>query len=292
MKRSFALPLACFATLSGCAFEEGLPEIEVVGTVVVPKEAATRTVLDTDGNESEVTDVRFIGPVYLGAFPSIVTGDFDYTHPEMGPVIDPEFPGNTYPFGGTTIGRFDFACFEATACMVTTGRYDSFASIIDYFNTYVGTPLVDPYGDEVTSEKYFEQYCFDYYNVTSWQELSFLAVDADGNTDLDFTENADGDFVADFDMPATLYTEGMAIWGWIDSPSDAYSFSTCDTSRDGAQTNEYNLEFDAGGGHQMVLNYPSVYIFEGDYVSTEGYIMTSEDDEPVVNLDYMYTGAK
>jgi hypothetical protein len=210
----------------------------------------------------------------------------------MGPVVDPAYPGNTYPFGGSTIGRFDYACFEATACMITTGRHESFASIIDYFSNYVGTPLVDPYGDEVTSDKYFEQYCFDYYNVTSWQELAFLAVDDDGNTELDFTENADGDFVAEFDMPATSYTEGMAIWGWVDSPSDAYTFSTCDPSRDGPDSNEYNLSYDAGGGHQQVLNYPSVYIFEGDYVSTEGYIMTSEDDEPVVTLDYAYTGAK
>jgi hypothetical protein len=93
-------------------------------------------------------------------------------------------------------------------------------------------------------------------------------------------------------MPATSYTDGMAIWGWLDSPSDAYTYSTCDTSRQGPQTYEYNLEFNAGGGHQQVLNWPSVYIFEGDYVSTDGFIMGSEDDEPVVTLDYMYTGAR
>ena len=274
---------------SNCGWEENLPEIDIYGTVTVPGGAATRVVTDDQGNETEIKDPRFLGPVFLGAFASVQEGQFDYPHPEMGPVITGSYPGDTFPYGGTSVGRFSFACYETTACRVVTGRFTSFDSILEYFSDYIQEPVEDPYGEEVTSGKVFEQYCLDYYYVTSLQEFTFLALDDDLNEDLDFTENADGDFEAEFEMLHTPYHEGMQIWGWIDSPSaDSFRFSTCDESREGPDSTEYNLNFDAGGAHADILNFPNLYINTGDWVSTQSFTMTSREDEPHLVLDFHY----
>lgn len=67
-------------TLLACSNPETLPEGDIAGKLVIPKAAATRTALqatdeDGDGNweytEHEETDVRLLGPVYLGAFSAI-----------------------------------------------------------------------------------------------------------------------------------------------------------------------------------------------------------------------------
>ncbi|MBN1335697.1 MAG: hypothetical protein JXB39_07025 [Deltaproteobacteria bacterium] len=284
--------LLASATLCGCSFDENLPEIEIVGTVTVPRAAATRTITDDEGHESEVTDVRFIGPVYLGAFPDVTQGAFRYPHPDMGPILDAAYPGDTYPYGGTSVGRFDFACLESVACQVTTGRFASFEQILEYFNEWADDPVLDPYGEEVTSVRYYEQYCFWYYYATSYDELGFLAVERqeDGTwvPDLDFEENEDGDFVAEFSMPHTLYVEGMKIWGWVDSPSQAYTFSTCDSDRPGPARYDYDMNFEAGGSHQDILNYPSLYIYQGDWIVSEAWQMTSPEDKPEIVLDFAY----
>ncbi len=280
------------AALAGCGFDENLPEIDITGTVVVPRAAATRTVTDEQGAQTEVTDVRLIGPVYLGAFPDVQQGAFAYPHPEMGPILDPAYPGDTYPYGGTSVGRFDFACFESVACQVTTGRFSSFEQILEYFNVWADDPVLDAYGEEITSARYYEQYCLWYYYNTSYDEFGFLAVDQDENgdwvPDLDFTENADGDFVAEFSMKHTPYVEGMKIWGWVDNPSQAYTFSTCDADRPGPARYDYDMNFEAGGSHQDILNFPSLYIYQGDWISSAAWAMTSPEDEPEIVLDFDY----
>lgn len=284
------LPFLLFLSATGCGFDEELPEITIRGSVVLPAEAATRTITDATGETREVTDVRFIGPVYLGAFADVRDGYFEYPHPEMGPIIDPAYPGDTYPYGGTSVGRFDFACFEAVACQVTTGRFASFEGILEYFKDFVGEPVVDPFEEEVTSPEYYAQYCFEYYHYTSLDEFGFLAVECDdeGNCteDLDFQQQEDGTFKAEFSMPHTLYKEGMKLWGWADNPSEAWTFSTCDPDVTGPMYWEYNQDFEAGGGHRDVLNFPSLYIFGGDWVVSEPWTMSSPEDEPVLVLDY------
>ncbi|MFH1463695.1 MAG: hypothetical protein ABIO70_04840 [Pseudomonadota bacterium] len=287
------------ATLAGCGFDENLPEIDFVGRVIVPKAAATRTV-EIDGVETALTDIRFIGPVWLGAYPSITTDTFPYPHPEMGPVIDPAYPGNTYPYGGGSVGRFGFACFESVACRVTTGRFENFDKIIEYFE-WSPEPVTDQYGEAVESATFYEQYCLDYFYDTELSELDFLAVAEDGNgefvPDLDFEqitsdhelasyggEDHVGDFVADFHMSHVVYYQGMAIWGFVDNPSQEFTFSTCRDDIYGPARNEYNEYFMAGGHHHDILNYPSLYIMEGDWVVRDAWQMQSTDDEPVLVL--------
>jgi len=273
----------------GCAFDESIPEIDIAGTIRVPRAAATRTVMAEDGSTSEVTDERFIGPVYLGAWSSIENDVLDYPHPEMGPVLSTDQRGDTYPYGGTTVGRFSFACFESVACKVVTGRFPDFNSILDYFHDYIGDPVTDPYTREVTSTDYYEQYCYDYFHVTTLQELTFLAVDEDGNPSLDFAEDENGDFVATFKMYHTAYTPGMQVWGWMDRLDEDYDFfTTCDENRTGPNSSEYNLDFYAGGAFPDILVRPWTYIQTGDWIVQTPFTMDTPDASPELVVDFNY----
>ena len=104
--------------------------------------------------------------------------------------------------------------------------------------------------------------------------MTFISefVNADGleqNT-LDFTENADGDFEAVFDLWQVTYKENMKIWGWMDAPSEKFTFSTCDPDQ-GQQNNKYTNEYYYGTNYSDLLNFPSKYIFENDWVIQDPY---------------------
>jgi hypothetical protein len=274
----------------GCAYQENLPEKDIAGTVILPKAAATRTLADG----SELTDPRFIGPVVLGAYSGMDTVSFGYPHPSMGPIVEPDVPGNTFPYGGTTVGRYDFACYEALACKVVTGRFKDYNDILDYFGNILGNPVTDDNGSEVAYSSTYQQACFDYFHATTDSEMAFIG-------GLDFTENADGDFESSFLMPHTVYVEGMTIWGWMDAPAielanpkESGGFSSCD-SLGGRQFNEYDQEFYEGRVFYDSLNTPSQYIFAGDWVANgdENAVVTLVDDgagnmvpsNPVVRMD-------
>ena len=118
--------------------------------------------IDEEGNQVlDVSDqMGLLGPVYLGVFPSVEDGHFEYPHPEMGPVVDETLPGNTYPYGGTTVGRFDYACYEQLRCKVVTGRYKDYSEIIDFFADVVQEPIIDPDGTVVTSAVNYQEHCY------------------------------------------------------------------------------------------------------------------------------------
>lgn len=268
-------------SLAGCTFDEHLPQVDVTGTVILPQEAAIYTVTDPKtGETSEVEDVRAIGPVFLGAFPSINTNDFGYPHPEMGPIIVEGTPGNTYPYGGGTVGRYDFACFSDLSCRIVTGRFTSFEDILDWYNVTLDDPVVDEFGQVVDSAEYFRAYCYELFDFTTDRELTFLSeyLDADGNlvNSMDFEKNADGDYEAQFDLWQLTYKENMQLWGWMDTPSEKFTFSTCDIDR-GQQNNEYSNEYYYGANFTDLLNYPSKYIYEGDWAVQDPYIFTEPD---------------
>lgn len=275
--------LTILLAAAGCAYQETLPEKDLSGTVVLPAAALTRTLFDG----STVTDPRLIGPVFLGAFAGMDNISFNYPHPSMGPIITPDVPGDTYPYGGTTVGRYDFACYEALACKVVTGRFESYDDILDYFANSMNNPVEDSDGNEVVNGTTFQQECFDYFYATSDAEMAFLG-------DLDFKENSDGDWEAEFVMPHTLVVDGMVLWGWMDAPAidlanpdNSGGFSSCTTSG-GRETNEYDQQFYEGRVYYDVLNTPSTYITTGDWISqgTESEVIHSEDDHPVVRMDF------
>ncbi len=277
--------LMLFTFLAGC-YQENLAQIDIPGKVVLPKAAATRTVpvVDDAGNvtgTTEITDVRLLGPVYLGAYSGIDLDSFTYPYPSMGPVIGGE-PGNAFPYGATTIGRFDYACYAFLACKVTTGRFEDYNAIIDYFNNVMATPLLDDHGNPVGSGSEFQQRCYDYYNYTSDKEMSFLG-------DLDFVEVGDN-YEAPFLMPRTTFVEGMTLWGFMDAPTvDPISplnngvMASCDVDG-GRLFTEYDQQYREGAPYTDVANVPSYYIRVEDWVADGTTVMTSPDDEPTINL--------
>lgn len=236
--------------------------------------------------------MRLIGPVYLGAFAGIDTESFPYPHPTMGPVITPNYPGNTFPYGGTTVGRFEYGCFETTSCRVVTGRFGDYDGVLDYFSDMLGDPVLDRDGAEVQSASVMQQTCFDYHRVTSDAEVGLVGA-------LDFALNEETDeYEASFIMPHTVFVDGMRIWGWMDAPRITLAagdvngqFSSCDPTT-GRQVNTYDQDFTQGRTHYNLLNFPSLYIYEGDWVSEGSAPVTGPDEEIVVRLDQLVTEAE
>jgi hypothetical protein len=280
--------LIVFSFLAAGCYQEDLPQIDIAGKVVVSRGAATRTVptVDADGvltGVTELTDIRLLGPLYLAAYSGMDNTSFSFPYPAMGPVIGGD-PGNSFPYGATSVGRFDFACYSDIACKVTTGRFKDYNDVLDYFANVLANPITDEHGVRVTSSSAFQQACYDYFYVTSDEELSFIGADQ-------FTENADGDFEADFLMPHTTYVEGMAIWGFVDapvidtaSPSQNGVLTTCDLNA-GRNRIWYDQDFYEGAPHEDITNIPGYYLATGDWVSDGTSVMTSADDQPTVYIN-------
>jgi hypothetical protein len=269
--------LSISLALSACTYEETeLQHHDFFGTVKIPKEALTLTIMDDDNNATEiVNDPRTIGPVYIGAFASVVDDLYEFPHPEIGPILDEDLPGNTYPYGGTTVGRFDWGCYEELKCQMVTGRYESYDDVLDFF-AGIGQPVLDEGGSEVASDLEYRERCYEVLSLTSDDEVSFIAPE-----DLDFTEEGDY-WVAEVDLLHTYFEQdeegnGPQVWGWVDMPSKTYNFASCD--KDAGQNHYYYDEYyNVGTNHLDVLNYPGLYIDDGDYVAEDPPMLTSTDD--------------
>ncbi len=305
MTRIALISLALTA-ISGCAYTDDIETTNLRGKVVIPREAATRTMFAADGTTEEVTDSRLIGPVYLGLFPSIQEGLVEYPHPEIGPIFQTGVPGDAYPYGGTTIGDFRFACVEFLACKVSSGRFTDFDDLLGWFNTRLQIEVNDASGAPIETGEYIRQTCYEMLNYTTDDEIRLTARDEneDGiidEKDLDFQENADGDFEADFTIWQQEFFkdeetgQGFSLWGWMDSPSeDSFRFSTCDQNQ-GQRETEYAADFRGGRQFTNLLNQPSQYIGGGDWTVSgddgEGnvgwHVYESTDDVVVIRLDNM-----
>ncbi len=304
-----ALPLLSLVFLGGCAYEEGLIIENMRGTVHIPGAAATRTIINLDGSETLIEhDIRLLGPVYLGLYPSVLPENVAerYPYPEVGPQFKDGVPGDTYPYGGTTIGDLRFACFEFLSCKVTSGRYTDYQDLVDWF-ALIGTPLKDAADIEVTDGEFVRQTCYDLLNATQDDEVRITAYEdrnEDGTIDakdLDFVyDEAADEFVGDFTLwqqemfwdqnqdnctPGQDCT-GFSLWGFMDAPSvESYVYSTCQTA-EGVQMQVYNQDFNGGRSFPNVLNFPSNYITTGDYVSSEAFVWSNIEDTPDFYLDF------
>jgi hypothetical protein len=294
--------LFALTVLAGCSNPEVVLEGDVLAKVVIPKAAATRTVVKAvtadDGTltyeSREETDVRLLGPVYVGAFGDLDTVSFDFVHPAMGPTLNGTY-GDTFPYGGATVGRLDFACYEALACEVTTGRFTDYDSLLDYFRNSLGKPVLDDYGNEVTSGDVMEQWCYRYFEVTSEQEISFI-----GEDKLSFEEEGDN-FVADVVLAHTARIDGMKLWAFMDAPelvTDQIAingaFTTCDASS-GRTVNGYGANFQEGGSYFDILNTPTTYVQYGDWVSDDSAVAhfdesSNQTGDVTVNINFAYEG--
>ncbi len=282
MARSTSLSiLVALGLVAGCGYDENLPSADLTGVVRLPKEAMDIELTDpTTGEPMIVNDLRALGPVYLGAFPSVSEGYFDYPHPEMGPIIDKDQVGDTYPYGGTSVGRFDWACYQSMVCKVVTGRYQSYEEMLTFFSDVLKNPVTGPDGEEITDPELFQERCYDVYYVTSDDELGFL------NRDNDFEDK--GDYIeAQVTIPHVNWVEGMQLWGWMDMPSYEFNFATCD-SEAGQLYSRYSESYYMGTNRSGLLNRPSDFIDVGDWIVQDAPVITDPSEEFVLELGFHY----
>jgi hypothetical protein len=288
-------PILLAGLVMGCEFQEVLQEQDLKGTVRIPKEALDLTLIDDEGVERVISgDIRMLGPVYLGAFPSVEEGHYAFQHPEMGPILDADYPGDTYPYGGTSVGRFDFGCYEQLVCKVVTGRYESYDDVLDFFRDVVEDEVKGSNNEPVGSGMEYRERCYESQDVTSNNEIAF--VDDDPYEDVKpyfkpyFEEDGD-DWVADVVIPHTLVETDMKLWGWVDMPSPKFKFVTCDEAA-GDYFYEYSEQYYQGASFPDVLNYPGLYIDDGDWVVDNAPSVTVKKNGSVddfeLTLDFKY----
>ncbi|MFT4628013.1 MAG: hypothetical protein ACI8PZ_006707 [Myxococcota bacterium] len=286
------IALIGLGVLSGCQFDEGLIIENMQARVFVPEEAAQREFLREDGSVELVTDVALIGPVYLGLYASVLPEESveAYPHPEVGPQYIEDTPGDTYPYGGTTIGDIRYACFEHFTCKMASGRFVDYDDIVEWFNNTLNDPIVDASQAPITTGEYIKQSCYALLDISRDSELRITAQDRNGDDkidekDLDFVDNGDGYYVADVTIWQQEYFDGFSLWGLMDAPSEVnYTFGTCDPS-EGFQENEYANNFTSGRPWTDVLNQPAKYIERGDWVS-EGLVWKDPADVPELYIDF------
>jgi len=322
--RATTLWAPLLAVVAGGCFDEHLPIYDLEGSLVVPREAATQTItvpLDADGNvitdpnavpvssEQRVVgpDVRLLGPVYVGLYASVVYDFQNYPYPEVGPAVndynkDGKQDQDTFPYGGTTVGDFRYACYEYFKCKMISGRFTDFDDIIQFFNTELESPITDVKGDVVTNGDEIRATCYELLAVTADSEVRITATkdrnddgELDAN-DLDFVEMDDGNFVADFKIWQADYYDGMATWAWMDDPQIAvrgkqYAFSSCfDTNEDGNGVgyteDTYDQRWFAGTARPDVFNAPYLLISDEDWVASHAAVWTSPWDRPEVKIDF------
>jgi hypothetical protein len=275
--------------VSGC-YSEGLIIKNLVGQITIPREAATRTITQpglngAPGTSEEITDVKLIGPVYVGLYAGLTPNLQSYVHPNIGPINQ-----DTYPYGGTTLGDMRNSCLEFFTCRLTSNRFTSYQEIVDWFTDVVGAPPTDSQGRTIATGDYIRQNCFDLLEYTSDQEIRILPPDRNEDgvvdaEDLDFVENADGDFVGRFEILQAEFYPGMTAWAFMDAPSTVqYSFSTCDPAN-GYFEGTYDRQYQAGLQFSDVLNRPSAYLIDGDWVSSEGFVWDDPEDDAQILID-------
>lgn len=307
--------LAALPAVSGCAFDEEILIHDLKGTVRLPVEAGTRTFVrdNEDGTtfEETVVDARLIGPVYLGLYPSVLPPGTvsSYAHPELGPQYQNGVQGDTYPYGGTTIGDIKFACLEYLTCKTTTGRFATYDDMVDWFANVLEAPITDAGGKPIEAGFLIQQTCFDLLEVTSDAEIGLITGDRDGDgaadaADLDFVLSDDGQF---WEAEFTIWQQnwywdraeeaetgcipgedctGFSLWGFMDAPDTSTSvFSTCNPNQ-GYDEEIYDQEFSGGKAMSNVLNQPTQYITRGDWVANEGFVWKDMYEQPTLDIDF------
>lgn len=281
---------------SGC-FDEGLVIEDLAGTVRVPVEAATRVVEveDASGNlvEEEITDVGFIGPVYVGVFDGIDFESDRFPLPNRGPDISrgDTLPGASYPYDGTSIGDFNNACMEFFTCRFVSGRFATFQDIVDWYNNVLRTPVIDSLGQTVFSGEYIRQTCYEILEYTEDDEIRATAPDRNDDgvidaEDLDFVLDDSGEFfVGEFKLRQSEFFAGQTVWAYMDAPTASGRFDSCNDTEGYFETT-YNRNYQTGIPQPDLLNYPANYIAEGDWVVSEGYEWVDPYAEPALTLDF------
>lgn len=305
--RSLLVALAV-AQAAGCAYEEGLLISNLRGRVIIPEEAVTRDIVGPDGEVSTITDIKLLGPVYLGLYPSVAAENVveRYPHPEVGPQFQEDVSGDAYPYGGTSIGDVRFTCFEFLRCKLVSGRFIDYQEMVEWFR-FIDQPILDAAGAEVVSGDFIAQTCYDLLNVNGDDEVRLTAFeDRNGDEaidelDLDFVyDEGEKAYVGEFtlwqqemawdqnqeDCTPGKDCRGFSLWGWVDAPSrESYQYSTCDPEA-GFENRVYNADFNGGAAYPDLLNFPATYITTDDWVAAEPFVWSDQFAEPDLYLDF------
>jgi len=322
MNRTTLLAVVALVGSTGCRYDEGLVVENLTGTVKIPVAAGTQTVVRADGSTEELTDSKLIGPVFLGLYSGVdpINVQEAYPYPTRGPQFRGDEPGDTYPYGGTTVGDFRFPCFEDLVCKTVSNRFLDFDDLVDWFNNALGDSITDAAGQPVETGDYMRQTCYDLLDAANDEEVRLTATDrnddgAVNELDLDFVLDDSGEFfVADFEIlqQEHFYDQsaencepgidcpGYTLWGFMDTPNYAAAddsgvagegvasyFSTCDPSaQNSLDIREYNVEFQGGAFFRDILNQPSKRIDGGDWVASEGYRWDNVYEQPELLIDF------
>jgi hypothetical protein len=162
---------------------------------------------------------------------------------------------------------------------MVTGRFETFADIIDFHANVLNDPIRTPDGQPVLSEAEYRERCYEITFTTSDNEMLFIG-------ERDF-ELEDGFLVADVTLPQVSFREGMQVWAWVDMPSPSFEFNTC-TAGVGETQNYYNEFYQVGTNSIDVLNFPGKYIDSGDWVTQEPATINKVGDEFELEIGYHY----
>lgn len=276
--KSRLLALVTVAALGGCYDEEEfITQRDLTGTVRIPVSMLDDLTIERDDGTLQTVsgDFRMLGPVYIGVYAGIADGIYSYPHPEIGPVLDEDTEGNAYPYGGTSVGRFDFGCYEELACKMVTGRFSDYDDVIDFFSNRLESPIENQFGNEVSDGLEYRERCYELQYLTGDNEVRFVGP-------LDFEQQGD-ELVAEVTIYDTDFREGVQVWGWVDMPDPSFRFSTCNDNS-GDRAFYYDQNYLVGTNYQNLLNFPGTYIGPGDIVADGGVTVTNPDKKFDITL--------
>jgi len=247
---------------AGC-YEEPIREVDLVGTVRIPTSLAPES--------------RDLGVVYVGVFPGFSDDVLGYPYPEMGPVVGGQRLGDTYPYGGTTVGSYAYACYQNLKCQVITGRHADLEDIICRFGLTAeeggactctegdGDDQAIDEGSGCLSVDQFWDDCSWYYGYTSIDELNFVGGDLLGFTLVE--DGGESYWEAEYRVWHVVPFVGAVVYAFVDNDR-----TSCNPE-DGAVNRRYAIDggqfFYEGTHFSDVLNYPDKYLGPGDLLSSQ-----------------------
>jgi len=230
--------MALLCAAAGC-WQEELRQADITGVVKIPVEM--------------VTSSQELGIVFVGLYADASDEVLGFTYPFMGPVVGSNDWGDSYPYGGTTVGGYAFPCVIEGKCRMVTGRYPDLDAVIDALQIGQGE---DPPWD---AEAYWDV-CQEYFGYTEPEELEFVGVDR-----LAFYEQ-DGYYVADWKMwhvdPQDDADARPVLWAFEDAGLQSCNPDSGPSNRLGSPF------FYEGEVFEDVLNMPGKYLTPGDRLSS------------------------
>ncbi len=256
--------------LTAC-FSETMTDVDLTGTVRIPVEL--------------VGEMADIGIVYIGLFAGWDVDTLGYPYPKMGPVVGDQRLGDTYPYGGTSVGTFGYACYQSLKCQVVTGRHVDLTDLVCRFQLLAegesgcscsqsedGSWSIDDGSGCLDPDTFWDD-CSHYYGYQDPSQLNFV-----GEDQLDFQEvEEDGQayYQASFRMWHVVPYQNAVLYGFVDN--DLTSCNPEDGQTNRRQSIDGGPYFREGTNFSDVMNFPDKYLSPGDLVTSAPHALTADD---------------